>query len=147
MSNIERYDFHYFDDFRSKYSAFREECPDGEYVSFDDYATLEAQRVALAAENAGLKNFIKNDCWIFHPDVEMYSDAMDYVPETPATDRFIADVKAQDSAPLVKALTTIANSEQHSGETVVCDFYTLISVASGALRDYYAQQLRGEKAE
>lgn len=56
-----------------------------------------------------------------------------------------AALKAQDSAPMVKALTTIANSEQHSGDTVVCDFDTLISVASGALRDYYSQQLREAK--
>lgn len=49
---------------------------------------------------------------------------------------------AQESAPLVRALTVIANSEQHDGETVVCDFDTLISVAAGALRDHYADQLR-----
>lgn len=49
---------------------------------------------------------------------------------------------AQESAPLVRALTVIANSEQHDGETVVCDFDTLISAAAGALRDHYADQLR-----
>ncbi len=49
---------------------------------------------------------------------------------------------AQESAPLVRALTVIANSEQHDGETVVCDFDTLISVAAGALRDHYAAKLR-----
>lgn len=65
-----------------------------------------------------------------------------WLPETPATDRIVAGIKADAAAPLVSALKVIANSEQHNGDTVVCDFDTLISVASGALRDYYAKQLR-----
>lgn len=60
----------------------------------------------------------------------------------PATSAYLAGIKADTAAPLVSALTVIANSEQISGETVVCDFDSLISVAAGALRDYYAQQLR-----
>ncbi|HCA6307455.1 hypothetical protein [Escherichia coli] len=59
-----------------------------------------------------------------------------------ATDRIVAGIKADAAAPLVSALKVIANSEQHNGDTVVCDFETLISVAACALRDYYAQQLR-----
>ena len=56
--------------------------------------------------------------------------------------RILSGIKADAAAPLVNALKVIANSEQHNGDTVVCDFDTLISVASGALRDYYAKQLR-----
>lgn len=64
----------------------------------------------------------------------------------PATDRIVSGIKADAAAPLVSALKVIANSEQHNGDTVVCDFDTLISVAAGALRDYYAKQLReGDK--
>lgn len=63
-------------------------------------------------------------------------------PETPVTDTYLAGIKADAAAPLVSALKVIANSEQHNGDTVVCDFDTLISVAAGALRDYYAKQLR-----
>ncbi|MCE7547505.1 hypothetical protein [Klebsiella michiganensis] len=62
--------------------------------------------------------------------------------ETHATDRIVAGIKADAAAPLVSALKVIANSEQHNGDTVVCDFDTLISVAACALRDYYAMQLR-----
>ncbi|MBZ7621147.1 hypothetical protein FML17_04835 [Klebsiella michiganensis] len=62
--------------------------------------------------------------------------------KTPATDRIVVGIKADAAAPLVSALKVIANSEQHNGDTVVCDFDTLISVAAGALRDYYAKQLR-----
>lgn len=61
---------------------------------------------------------------------------------TPATDAYLAGLKADAAAPLVSALKVIANSEQHNGDTVVCDFDTLISVAACALRDYYAMQLR-----
>lgn len=60
----------------------------------------------------------------------------------PATDAYLAGIKADAAAPLVSALKVIANSEQHNGDTIVCDFDTLISVAAGALRDYYAKQLR-----
>lgn len=60
----------------------------------------------------------------------------------PATDAYLAGLKADAAAPLVSALEVIANSVQHNGDTVVCDFDTLISVAACALRDYYAKQLR-----
>ncbi|BBV40559.1 hypothetical protein [Citrobacter portucalensis] len=73
---------------------------------------------------------------------EAGEDTVYVMKKTPSTDAFLAEVRAQESAPLVRALTVIANSEQHDGETVVCDFDTLISVAAGALRDHYAAQLR-----
>lgn len=63
-----------------------------------DLATqLEVQYVrsnALAAENARLNQFIKDECWIYDFAVEQYRDAVDYVPETPATDAFLAVVRA-----------------------------------------------------
>ncbi|HAL2876838.1 TPA: hypothetical protein OUU50_002069 [Escherichia coli] len=64
-----------------------------------DLATqLEVQLVranALAAENAGLNKFIKDDCWIWDDKSEEYFDAADCMPETPATDAFLAEVRAQ----------------------------------------------------
>lgn len=65
----------------------------------------------------------------------------------PATDSILREAEARGVAPLVNALKVIANSEQHNGDTIVCDFDTLISVAASALRDYYAKQLREGKAE
>lgn len=41
---------------------------------------------------------------------------------------------------LIGALKTIANSEPFEGETVVCDFSTLVSVAAGALHQTYNSQ-------
>ncbi|MDM3325287.1 hypothetical protein OGV38_19905 [Citrobacter sp. Cb080] len=113
---------------------------------------------AVVAENAALKN---PDNWLSQSDygyeaaeVATQNGATEDESlragmiaiinriETPATDAFLAEVRAQESAPLVRALTVIANSEQHDGETVVCDFDTLISVAAGALSEHYAAQLR-----
>ncbi|WP_255579200.1 hypothetical protein [Enterobacter cloacae complex sp. 743-2DZ2F-22B] len=43
---------------------------------------------------------------------------------------------------LIDALTTIANSEPLKGETVVCDFSSLVSVAAGALHKTYNSQCK-----
>lgn len=55
---------------------------------------LEAKCAALAAENAGLNNFIKADCWVWDDKAEEYIDAVDCMPEIPATDAFLAEVRA-----------------------------------------------------
>lgn len=57
-------------------------------------AQLEAKCAALAAENAGLNKFIKADCWVWDDKSEEYIDAVDCIPETPATDAFLAEVRA-----------------------------------------------------
>lgn len=119
-----------------------------------------ARSNALAAENTGVKakgrELLGEACAVYakfnkliDPEIGDFIDGQtlhefQYVLdcETPATDAFLAEVRAQESAPLVRALTVIANSEQHDGETVVCDFDTLISVAAGSLSDHYADQLR-----
>ena len=68
-----------------------------------DLATqLEVQLAranALAAENAGLNKFIAQSCYVFDGEQDELSDA--YIcatdggmPQTPATDAFLADVRA-----------------------------------------------------
>ncbi|HFD3320909.1 TPA: hypothetical protein ACF255_001866 [Klebsiella pneumoniae] len=106
----------------------------------------------LAAENVEAKKIISECREYFiagvmnriRPTNEGYLHMIcdTFADETPATDRIVAGIKADAAAPLVSALKVIANSEQHNGDTVVCDFDTLISVAACALRDYYAKQLR-----
>lgn len=74
----------------------------GGYVSYDDYAALEAKCAALAAENAGLKKFITQECHVAHfepetfyeEEITRYVNADGYEPETPATDAFLAEVLA-----------------------------------------------------
>lgn len=116
---------------------------------------LADQNAQLAAENVGLRPLIAEN-WNMRDLLRqlmagrpggVYFNKWEklivgVLNETPATDRIVAGIKADAAAPLVSALKVIANSEQHNGDTVVCDFDTLISVASGALRDYYAKQLR-----
>ncbi|HDS7983252.1 TPA: hypothetical protein RFW29_003968 [Klebsiella pneumoniae subsp. pneumoniae] len=47
----------------------------------------------LAAENVGLNSFIVDACWIV--DDGQYCDATDFMPETPATDAYLAGIKAE----------------------------------------------------
>ena len=75
---------------------------DGEYVKYEDYVALEARCAALAAENAGLKaaiethkhGFVRCNCCgdelMCHTD-----DVCRALDETPATDSFLAEVRAQ----------------------------------------------------
>lgn len=62
-------------------------------------AELEVNLAALAAENAGLNKFIVQSCYVFNGEQDEISDA--YIcatdggmPQTPATDAFLADVRA-----------------------------------------------------
>lgn len=131
---------------------------------------LETQVKQLAAENAALKAafspkeistvatdifsdtaILKIDGDEFHSsqwvdnETDVIRALLDFFnPETPATDAILADLRAEVEGPLVKALLTIANSEKIDGDTVVCDFDTLVSVASRALSQYYARQLRSK---
>ncbi|HAV1785599.1 TPA: hypothetical protein JG909_000249 [Enterobacter hormaechei subsp. steigerwaltii] len=65
-------------------------------------ADSEAKCAALAAENAGLKKFITQECHVAHVEPETfyeeeitrYVNADGYEPETPATDAFLAEVQA-----------------------------------------------------
>ncbi|EPL8210068.1 hypothetical protein O8Q54_002841 [Raoultella ornithinolytica] len=114
----------------------------------------------LAAENVGLKRVPETDSVAMLlaldsfrseslPDVGLQKafESLMYHRKPPATDAYLAGIKADATGPLVSALKVIANSEQHNGDTVVCDFDTLISVAACALRDYYAKQLREGASE
>ncbi|HBA7889552.1 TPA: hypothetical protein J1Z77_004989 [Escherichia coli] len=62
-------------------------------------AGLETNLAALAAENAGLNKFIVQSCYVFDGEQDELSDA--YIcatdggmPQTPATDAFLADARA-----------------------------------------------------
>ena len=74
----------------------------GDYVSYEDYAALEARCAELAAENAGLKDaiethkhgFVRCNCCgdelMCHTD-----DVCRALDDTQATDAFLAEVRAQ----------------------------------------------------
>ncbi|HCF6458645.1 TPA: hypothetical protein NIJ46_001949 [Klebsiella pneumoniae] len=64
---------------------------------------LADQNAQLAAENVGLKKFIKTECFVGQdkPDIcpglvsTRYVSADGYEPETPATDRIVAEAEAR----------------------------------------------------
>lgn len=62
-------------------------------------AELEANLAALAAENAGLNKFIVQSCYVFDGEQDELSDAYicaidGRMPQIPATDAFLSDVRA-----------------------------------------------------
>ncbi|HEB3967878.1 TPA: ead/Ea22-like family protein [Escherichia coli] len=62
-------------------------------------AELETNLAALAAENAGLNKFIVQSCYVFDGEQDEVSDAYicaidGRMPQTPATDAFLSDVRA-----------------------------------------------------
>lgn len=114
------------------------ESAEGDMVDYEDYAALEAICAALAAENAGLKAaFDKPQAYLswhaipptwedplpcgeyldVHDDADhKNSDGTDCWPvyakpeiETPATDAFLAEVRAQGVERLANAWYAIAN--------------------------------------
>ena len=100
MNEVKRYDVSAFG------GMSMDECTDGAYVNYDDYAALEAKCSALAAENAGLND--KMNKLLVWPGIEFYSSAWEFCNldgndalelmcdnKTPVTDAFLAEVRAQ----------------------------------------------------
>lgn len=56
---------------------------------------LEKKLADVVAENAALNKFIKDDCWVWDDKNETYFDAIDCIPETPATDAFTRELMAK----------------------------------------------------
>lgn len=65
---------------------------------------LQMQVEKMAAENAGLVKFIKDDCFVYTNDSCEPVDAKVHKPETPVTDAFLAEVRAQGVDVLAKTL-------------------------------------------
>ncbi|HGV2363101.1 TPA: hypothetical protein ACNCEQ_004436 [Escherichia coli] len=87
------------------------ESTEGDMVDYEDYAALEARCAALAAENAGLKAAVTHqielraeikkagrpphaDFWV-QSICEVEEKVKRALEETPATDTFLAEVRAQ----------------------------------------------------
>ncbi|MBU3800486.1 hypothetical protein ABI309_09015 [Citrobacter youngae] len=58
-------------------------------------ANAESKCRALAAENSGMNVFIEEECFVYSSDTPEPIDANDCKPKTPATDTFLAEVRAQ----------------------------------------------------
>ncbi|EGX6986526.1 hypothetical protein GS459_004801 [Escherichia coli] len=111
-------------------------------------ANAESKCMELAAENAGLKNFIINDCHVAHiepetfyeEEVTRYVSADGYEPETPATDAFLAEVRAQESKRVYESILD---------NPAVTDMASLVDWLEQNANDSFAfaAQLRQEAAK
>lgn len=111
------------------------------------YLELAKAYQQLAAENVGLKKFIQTECFVGHiepetfyeEEVTRYVSADGYEPETPATDRIYAGIKAD-------GVEEYADSFRHSASRirelhgVTIRVHALLREARNA--DDFAKQLR-----
>lgn len=104
------------------------ERQDGNYVTYQDYSEIKAQRDALASENAAMKSLVREvaesseECE-FNGDEHRYVivpesfDALtDLLQETPATDAILSSVRAEGVEMVAESL--IQNGVCTSSHTV-----------------------------
>ncbi|WP_080102106.1 Eae protein [Salmonella enterica] len=81
-------------------------------VRHSDYADLEEKCAALAAENAGLKKSeVEFNEYCRHECEDVGDTWVDDFTETPATDDFLAEVRAQSADELAELYFTLAAHE------------------------------------
>lgn len=122
MSEVKRYECN------GSSSVF--ECENGSLVDYEDYAALEAKCAALAEENARLKSAVTQqielraeikkagrpphaDFWV-QSICEAEENVKRALEETPATDAFLAEVRAHGVKSLSNAVqSVIAERQRH----------------------------------
>lgn len=115
--------------------ASMQETETGNYVKYEDYASLERKNIelavqlansesncrALAAECKTLSRFISGSCYVFDGDhdddmPDEFVDASHYMPiVTPATDAFLAEVRAQGVERYAEQLKSEADRAEETG--------------------------------
>ncbi|HDT5217378.1 TPA: hypothetical protein RCG95_000093 [Enterobacter roggenkampii] len=91
----------------------------GDYVSYDDYAALEARCLELAAENAGLKQFPDQIVGFIGKlgSSEIGSETKEKIEaaakkiKTPATDGFLGEVRAQGVDSAINTVIAMMNHQ------------------------------------
>ncbi len=96
------------------------------------FAEAEAKCAALAAENAELNKFIVQSCYVFDGEQDELSDAYicaidGRMPQTPATDAFLAEVRAQGVEMAMEHM-------QSSGSLTFGDCYISLNEFAAELR-------------
>ncbi|MBK4126171.1 hypothetical protein [Enterobacter roggenkampii] len=113
------------------------ESAEGDMVDYEDYAALEARCAALAAENAEMKAvcedrrmFIMNGVQLGYiqvptvetdPALETIRVAVSPQEPTPATDSFLAEVRAQGVEAFANSLR-VAGGHEHPYSEVANEF-------------------------
>ncbi|EOG8082491.1 hypothetical protein OGW18_20765 [Citrobacter sp. CK184] len=82
---------------------------------WEGWKSQEARCRALAAENAGLNKFIAESCFVQAGEVPSWHQAIDHAPETPATDAFLAEVRAQGVESYAEQLNSEAERANETG--------------------------------
>ncbi|HBC5696642.1 TPA: hypothetical protein KEV39_004073 [Escherichia coli] len=128
-----------FAEFESKLETALRECRSAG-ITIDN---LEAKCAALAAENAGMKKFCKDAAFDADYEAELgmerggFSDALNEI-KTPATDAFLAEVRAQGVEMYADNLDNVADDAERGGFDYAVKF--LRSEASSVR--LFADQLR-----
>ncbi|EOY8932838.1 hypothetical protein ACQFIN_003872 [Enterobacter hormaechei] len=136
--SVKRYSVGYKDSASGRYAAMLDK-QDGGYVSYEDYAALEARCAALAAENAGLKDEISNITFMrdddFFGSTQRAQEVMGRLVnfKTPATDAFLAEVRAQGVEMLAEKLRE-SIAVDSSGSTRARALTRIVDRASDQLR-------------
>lgn len=76
-------------------------------------------RDALAAENAGLKKYICDECYVENVSTGRYACAGHGIPSTPATDSYLAEVRAQGVDAAIEHLSKKFEGTGHIGVPVM----------------------------
>ncbi|HDW9111182.1 TPA: hypothetical protein RNB00_000474 [Escherichia coli] len=129
-----------FGELESKLETALRECRSAG-ITIDN---LEAKCAALAAESAGMKKFCKDAAFDADYEAELgmerggFSDALNEI-KTPATDAFLAEVRAQGVEMLAKNHQSIVNALK--GDSLFSDGeYRHAAIVSAAV--YFAAELR-----
>ncbi|ENE3075624.1 TPA: hypothetical protein IDY75_001235 [Escherichia coli] len=122
-----------FDELESKLETALRECSSAG-ITIDN---LEDKCAALADENAQLNEFISLECMVFG-DSNNLLVAEPFIPETPTTDAFLVEVRAQGVEMYADNLDNAADDAGRCGFDYAVKF--LRSEASGAR--LFADQIR-----
>lgn len=109
------------------------------------FANAESKCRKLAAESAGLNVFIEEECFVYSSDTPEPIDANDCKPKTPATDAFLAEVRAQGVERMIEV-------KQQQLDGMHPDTFAIGAVRDSIRRDIYelkvfAEILRQEVAQ
>ncbi|WP_200523644.1 hypothetical protein [Enterobacter hormaechei] len=109
------------------------EDANGSLVDYEDYAALEARCAALAAENAGARNTVQVFCDVVGANTDAICEevgqdgvrailaAMSATGNMPATDAFLAEVRAQ-GVEMFGASLKVVGGHEHPYSAVANEF-------------------------
>ncbi len=116
---------------------------DGHWVKYEDFAALQQERDVLATENAALKYYIDNKCYIDNPVGMDHIDAYSSSVETPATNNFLKAVRADAVVEAFVTVFDVCSRDNHIDGNLWN--YGVLRVEKHA--DEYVKQLRAPKGD